>query len=75
MQDYMINVSQIEELQTLNDRDALDNIFERAQRVVVGGGTVILVRPNPNGQREKFDSLSTEGDLTAYKNNVYKYLA
>lgn len=75
MQDYEINVTQIEELQTLNDKDALDGIFERAQRVVVGGGTVILVRQHPNGQRDKFDVLSTEADLTAYKHNVYKYLA
>jgi hypothetical protein len=75
MQDYVINVTQIEELQTLNDRDALDIIFDRAQRVVVGGGTVVLVRQNPNGKREKFDSFTTEGDLAAYKNNVYKYLA
>ena len=75
MQDYVINVSQIEELQTLNDRNALDNIFEKAQRVVVGGGSVILVRQNSNGQRDKFDSFSTEGDLATYKNNVYKYLA
>jgi hypothetical protein len=75
MQDYVINVTQIEELQILNDRDALDNIFERAQRVVVGGGAVILVRQQPNGQRDKFDSFTTEADLAAYKNNVYKYLA
>ncbi len=75
MQDYVINVTQIEELQTLNDRDALDNIFERAQRVVVGGGTVLLVRQHPNGQRDKFDAFSTEGDLAAYKESVYKYLA
>jgi len=75
MQDYVINVTQIEELQTLNDRDALDNIFERAQRVVVGGGAVLLVRQHPNGQRDKFDSFSTEGDLAAYKEAVYKYLA
>lgn len=75
MQDYVINVTQIEELQTLNDRDALDNIFERAQRVVVGGGAVILVRQQPNGQRDKFDSFTTEADLNAYKTNVYKYLA
>jgi hypothetical protein len=75
MQDYVINVSQIEELQTLNDRSALDNIFERALRVVVGGGTIILVRQSSNGQREKFDSFSTEGDLAAYKKNVYKYLS
>lgn len=75
MQDYVINVTQIEELQTLNDRNALDTIFERAQRVVVGGGTVILVRQHPNGQRYQFDAFTTEGDLAAYKNNVYKYLA
>ena len=47
MQDYVINVTEVEELQTLNDKDALDIIFERAQRVVVGGGTVILVRQKP----------------------------
>lgn len=75
MQDYVINVSHIEELQTLNDKDALDNIFERAQRVVVGGGSVVLVRQNPNGQREKFDAFSTEEDLATYRNNVYKYLS
>lgn len=75
MQDYIINVTQIEELQTLNDRDALDNIFERAQRTVVGGASVVLVRQQPNGQTDKFDTITTEQDLSAYKTNIYKYLA
>jgi hypothetical protein len=75
MQDYIINVTQIEELQTLNDRDGLDNIFERAQRAVVGGASVELVRQQSNGQTDKFDSITTEQDLSVYKTNVYKYLA
>ncbi|MFT3822989.1 MAG: hypothetical protein QM731_03680 [Chitinophagaceae bacterium] len=74
MEDYIINVGQIEELQTINDIQSLDQIFQRAKRVVVGGGIVALVRENRSGQADKFDEFSTLEDLEQYKKNVYKYL-
>ena len=74
MQEYEINVTEIEDLQTYQNKDALDKIFTRAERTVLGGEKVILVRGYPDGRREKFDELTTEEDLAAYKRNVYKYL-
>ncbi|MEI6947933.1 hypothetical protein V9K67_12115 [Paraflavisolibacter sp. H34] len=72
--EYLINVTQIEELQTIQNRDALDQIFSRAERMIIGGGTVVLVRKYANGKSDKFDEFSTEQDLANYKKNVYKYL-
>lgn len=74
MQEYTINVTQIEELQTLKDTDQLDKIFSKAQGVLVGGGTVILVRKHTNGNKDKFDEFTTLDDLDNYKKQVYKYL-
>ena len=74
MGDYIINVTEIEEYQTINDIHSLDQIFQRAKRIVVGGGTVDLVRGQRNGESVKFDEFSTLEDLEQYRNNVYKYL-
>lgn len=74
MRDYEINVTQIEELQTIKDTDSLDHIFDRAYKTVVGGASVILLRKNGSGKAEKFDELTTETDLAEYKERVYKYL-
>jgi hypothetical protein len=74
MRDYEINVTHIEELQTIKDLGSLDRIFEQAYKTVVGGASVILVRKNGKGKAEKFDELTTEGDLGEYKSKVYKYL-
>lgn len=74
MQEYIINVAEIEELQTLGDTDALDNIFARAERTIVGGGLVALTRKTGKNRGERFEEFSTEEDLAAYKRNVYKYL-
>jgi hypothetical protein len=74
MAEYIINVGQIEELQMLNDRKALDAIFRKAQSTVVGGEVVALVRKAANGQSYRFEEISTLEDLDAYKKNVYKYV-
>jgi hypothetical protein len=74
MRDYEINVTKIEELQTIKDVDSLDQIFDRAYKTVVGGASVVLLRQNGNAKGEKFDELTTEDDLAAYKERVYKYL-
>lgn len=74
MEDYIINVRQIEELQTINDTGSLDIIFQRAKRTIVGGGIVALVRQQRDGQTDRFEEFSTLEDLEAYKKNVYKYL-
>ena len=74
MQEYIINVAEIEELQTLQDTDALDNIFARAERTIVGGGTVALVRKTANSKGERFEEFSTQEDLAIYKKTIYKYL-
>jgi hypothetical protein len=74
MSDYTINVTQIEELQTIANTSALENIFDKAKSAVVQGGVVNLVRKKENGSGDKFDEISTEADLDAYKKSVFKYL-
>jgi hypothetical protein len=73
MQAYEINVTEIEELQTIANLRALDKIFTRARQTIVGGEKVILVRQT-GPQKEKFDEITTPEDLEAYKKGVYKYL-
>lgn len=74
MNEYLINVTEIEELQMIKNIDALDIIFNKAQRTIVGGEKVILIRRHADGQCDKFDELTTEEDLAAYQNRVYQYL-
>jgi hypothetical protein len=69
-----INVTQIEEWQTIEDINSLENIFMKAQQVLTGGGIVNLIRRYANGNSDKFDELSTLEDLAAYKKAVFKYL-
>ncbi len=73
MQAYEINVTEIEELQTIANIRALDRIFNRARQTIVGGEKVILVRSSAN-RKEKFDEITTAEDLEAYKKGIYKYL-
>lgn len=74
MQEYIIDASHIEELQTISNRDELDKIFGRAKQTIVNGESVILVRKQLNGKQEKYDELTTLDELSDYKNRVYKYL-
>lgn len=73
-QEYTINVQEVEELQTIGDRDALELLFDRARRTVIGGGIVVLVRRSPGGEEARFDELSTEADLDQYRQQVFRYL-
>ena len=74
MQEYIIEASHIEELQTISNRDELDKIFERAKQTIVNGESVILVRKQLNGRQEKYDELTTLDALSEYRKQVYKYL-
>jgi hypothetical protein len=74
MREYVIDVSEIEELQTLNDKDELENIFFRAKSTIVNGEKVILVRKNKKGKSEKFDEISTEDELEQYRQRIFRYL-
>ena len=74
MEEYTIYVNQVEEWQMVNDTASLDTIFQRAKRNLVGGGTVVLARKNSNGRIDKFDELTTLGDLESYRKTVYKTL-
>lgn len=74
MQEYIIDASHIEELQTISNRDELDKIFERAKQTIVNGESVILVRKQLNGKQEKYDELTTLDELSDYRKQVYKYL-
>lgn len=74
MEDYKINVTQIEELQTIRNTDELDTIFTRAKSAVVNGAKVILVRKETSGKTNKFDEIDTLEDLEAYREKVFRYL-
>jgi hypothetical protein len=74
MQNYIINVVQIEELQTTNDVDELSRIFGKAKSTIVNGEQVLLVRKFPDGHSEKFDQLTTLDDLEMYQKRIFKYL-
>ena len=74
MEDYIINVGKVEEWQTIKDLTALDEVFQRAKRTLVGGGTVALVREQRNGDSYRFEEFSNLEDFEKYKKNVYKYL-
>jgi len=73
MQEYIIDVSKIEELQTISNVNELNTIFERAKSTIVNGEKVLLVRKS-NGSLQKFDEFSTLEELADYKKTVYKYL-
>lgn len=74
MQEYVINVSEIEELQTLEDLRSLESIFEKAKSTIVNGEKVLLARRLANGTLQQFDQLTTENELSIYKDSVFKYL-
>ena len=74
MEDYIINVGKVEEWQMLKDLAALDELFQRARRVLVGGGTVALVREQRSGETYRFEEFTSLEDFDQYKKNVYKYL-
>lgn len=74
MQDYEINVSEIEELQMISNREALERILERAKRTVIQGHIVYLVRRSADGSASRFDQLSTEDEIKAYSKAVLKYM-
>lgn len=74
MKDYTINVTQIEELQTISNKDELENIFARAKSAIVNGAKVILVRKEASGKASKFDEMDTLETLQIYRQRVFKYL-
>jgi hypothetical protein len=75
MNEYVINVSRIEELQNLNDTEELKTIFFRAKSTIVNGEKVFLVRKSGTSPAQKFEEFSTLEDLELYRKDVFKYLA
>jgi hypothetical protein len=74
MLEYVIDVSKIEELQTLSDKGELEKIFSRARSTIVNGEVVVLTRQDRSGNSQKFDELTTLEDLDRYRKSVFKYL-
>ena len=74
MTDYTINVTQIEELQTINNTDELERIFAKAKSAIVNGANVILVRKETSGKVNKFDEKGTLDELEEYRTQVFKYI-
>jgi len=64
----------VEEWQMANDVGSLDVVFDRAKRVLVGGGIVALVREQRSGEVYRFEEFSTLEDFEEYRRRVYKYL-
>jgi len=74
MEDFIINVGQVEEMQMIKDTQSLDEIFQRAKKNLVGGGMVILVREQRSGDSWRVGELTNLEDFDEYKKKVYKYL-
>lgn len=74
MEDFIIVVNRIEELQSIQDRQEIERIFERAKRTVVGGMNVVLVRRDTKGGEERFDTISNEQDLIEYRDRVLRLI-
>lgn len=74
MPEYIINVNEVEDLQMTSNTTELEQMFTRAKSTVIQGGTVILTRQYAEGRIENFDELTTEADLEAYRQTVFKYL-
>lgn len=74
MQEYIIDVTVIEDLQNTADKDALQNIMARAKSTIVNGEKVVLVRSKNGSAPERFDALTTLEALADYKMSVFKYL-
>lgn len=74
MNDYTINVTQIEELQMTNNAGELEKIFARAKSAVVNGAKVFLARTTAD-KSDKFDEMDTLETLEAYRQQVFKYMA
>ena len=73
MNSYLINVTEVENLQNTRDVDELERIFSRAKSTIVNGESVILARVQQQ-RTEKFDELTTLSDLDEYRKSVFKYL-
>ena len=74
MEDYIINVGKVEEWQMINDIPALDEMFQRARRVLVGGGIVVLQREQRSGETWQVGEYTNLEEFDEYRKNVYKYL-
>ena len=74
MSEFIINVTEIEDLQMTSNTADLEQMFARAKSTVIQGGTVVLTRKYADGRTENFDELTTEADLEAYRQSVFKYL-
>lgn len=74
MEDFIISVGKVEEWQMTNDTAELDRLFERAKRVLVGGGIVALVREQRSGEAYRIEEFTDLEEFNQYKRNVYKYL-
>ncbi len=73
MKDFVIDISQVEEWQTLNNTDELEKMFTKAQSTIVNGAKVLFVRRNA-GKPVKFDEMDNLDDLEKYRERVFKYL-
>ncbi|MBA2747067.1 MAG: hypothetical protein H0U44_12640 [Flavisolibacter sp.] len=74
MDNYLIDVNQVETLQTIQNVDELERIFARAKSAIVNGAMVILARKQQQ-VLAKFDELTTLEALDEYKASVFKYLS
>ena len=74
MEDFIISVGKVEEWQMTNDMAALDGLFQRARKTLVGGGIVALVREQRSGEAYRFEEFTDLEEFDRYKRNVYKYL-
>jgi hypothetical protein len=74
MQEFIIDVTQVEEWQTIADLDSLERLFQRAKSTIVNGERVLLVRSDRSGKKAQFDEFTTLEELERYRQTVFRYL-
>jgi hypothetical protein len=75
MTDYTIDVSKVEEFQTINNSTELEKIFARAKSAIVNGAKVLLIRRDAAGKSNKFDEIDNLKELEKYREQVFKYIS
>ncbi len=74
MQEYIIQLHEVEKLQMIKDVDELNRIFARAKSTIVQGERVVMLRTDASGNTNQVDEFTTEVELQQYRETVLKYL-
>ena len=63
-------MAKVEELQMIQNRDMLEQYYQRSRSAIVNGATVQLFRGK---DKSVFDTITTLEDLETYFKGIFKY--